>query len=178
MTRRHVDRLIQAWPLAENLRPIGLKKLTESQVRELVPVQERHGMDAAVLVYRTVDQNEATQTTAAVLKGAAAALPRGDFDPAAAVEHIRAYLAGLGVDQGEPEPAEPSAALAAEAAKIRSIIRRVTQSSTLREAARKDPESARRVIAELRELLDEAERDALQGATTLPAQASEEAVKA
>lgn len=171
--RRYADRLIQAWPVAEILSPIGLKKLTEGQVRELVPVNERHGMDAAVLVYRTVIEDEATPTTAAVLKGAVAALPPGKFDTATAVDHIRAYLAGLGDD--EAEPVEPVAALSVEADRIRGIIRRVTRRNVLRDVARQNPDAARRVVAELRELLDQVERDALapsDGEAAVPAQAA------
>ncbi|MFI6977405.1 hypothetical protein ACIBSV_02325 [Embleya sp. NPDC050154] len=100
MQRRYADRLIQAWPIAEALSPIGLKAVNEAQVRELVPLAGRYGNEAAVTVYRTVAEAEAVPLTAAVLRGAVAAVGEA-FSPAAAVEQVRGYLASLGI---EPEP--------------------------------------------------------------------------
>ncbi|MGW1989299.1 hypothetical protein [Embleya sp. NPDC001921] len=100
MQRRYADRLIQAWPIAEALSPIGLKAVNEAQVRELVPLAGRYGNEAAVTVYRTVAEAEAVPLTAAVLRGAVAAVGEA-FSPAAAVEQVRDYLASLGI---EPEP--------------------------------------------------------------------------
>ncbi|MGC0419807.1 hypothetical protein [Embleya sp. AB8] len=102
MQRRYADRLIQAWPIAEALSPIGLKAVNEAQVRELVPLAGRYGNDAAVTVYRTVAEAEAVPMTAAVLRGAVAAI--GDaFSPAAAVEQVRQYLDSLGIEPDEVE---------------------------------------------------------------------------
>ncbi|MET7304302.1 hypothetical protein [Embleya sp. NPDC005575] len=99
MQRRYADRLIQAWPIAEALSPIGLKAVNEAQVRELVPLAGRYGNEAAVTVYRTVAEAESVPLTAAVLRGAVAAVGEA-FSPAAAVEQVRTYLDSLGI---EPE---------------------------------------------------------------------------
>ncbi|OPC78945.1 hypothetical protein B4N89_33050 [Embleya scabrispora] len=102
MQRRYADRLIQAWPIAEALSPIGLKAVNEAQVRELVPLAGRYGNEAAVTVYRTVAEAEFVPLTASVLRGAVAAI--GDaFSPAAAVEQVRRYLDSLGIEPAEPE---------------------------------------------------------------------------
>ncbi|MGV9779480.1 hypothetical protein, partial [Streptosporangium sp. NPDC003464] len=52
MSRTQADRLIRAWPLAERLAPIGVKIINESQVRELIPLANRHGEEAATTVYQ------------------------------------------------------------------------------------------------------------------------------
>lgn len=57
ISRSPAYRLIDAWPLAERLSPIG-DKLNERQVRELLPLASRPGHDAAVTVYRTVAETE------------------------------------------------------------------------------------------------------------------------
>ncbi|WP_067801398.1 hypothetical protein [Actinomadura formosensis] len=62
--RRQADRLIAAWPIAEQLRPIGLASLNEGQVRELLPIADRHGPQAAVTVYRTGPADPAAAWTA------------------------------------------------------------------------------------------------------------------
>ena len=93
MSRSQAYRLVDAWPLAERLSPMG-DKLNERQIRELLPLASRHGQDAAVAVYRTVAETEGIQVTAALLHGAVSILPAGHFDPAEAIGQIRAYLTG------------------------------------------------------------------------------------
>ena len=93
MSRPQAYRLIEAWPLAERLSPMG-DKLNERQVRELLPLASRHGQDAAATVYRTVAETDGVQVTAALLHGTVGILPADHFDPAEAVGQIRAYLAG------------------------------------------------------------------------------------
>jgi hypothetical protein len=66
MSRSQAYRLVDAWPLAERLSPMG-DKLNERQIRELLPLASRHGQDAAVTVYRTVAETEGIQVTAALL---------------------------------------------------------------------------------------------------------------
>jgi hypothetical protein len=68
MSRSPAYRLIDAWPLAERLSPMG-DKLNERQVRELLPLAGRHGHDAAVTVYRTVAETDGIQVTATLLHG-------------------------------------------------------------------------------------------------------------
>ena len=54
ISRAQAYRLIDAWPLAEHLSPMG--DINERQTRELLPVATRHGQDAAVTVYRAVGE--------------------------------------------------------------------------------------------------------------------------
>jgi hypothetical protein len=154
MQRAQAYRLIQAWPLAERLSPMG-DKLSERQVRELLPVAIRHGQDAAVTVYQTVSETDGVRVTAAVLDGAVKALPPV-WDREQAVEQIRAYLAGI---PNQPAAgADPSTSWETEAARLRLTMRRLVTHPSWLTAVREHPEQARAVIAELRDLLDEAEK--------------------
>lgn len=159
ITRRQADRLIAAWPLAERLRPIGLSTLNEGQVRELLPLADRHGQDAAAMVYQTVAEADGVKVTAVVLKGAAAAVARADrFDPVVAARQIRAYLAG----NLETEPEDPVQAFTAEAERLRATLSRTIKRPTFLSYARTHPEQARAVVAELRALLDDIETAAAE----------------
>jgi hypothetical protein len=154
MSRRQADRLISAWPLAERLRPIGLTTLNEGQIRELLPLADRHGQDAAVLVYQTVAETDGVKATAAVLKSAAAVVADARrFDPVAAAAQIRAYLAG----EMEAEPADPGQAFVAAAERVRSTLSRTFKRRAFLSYARTHPEQAQAVVAELRALLDDIE---------------------
>jgi hypothetical protein len=156
MSRAQAYRLIEAWPLAERLSPIG-DKINESQVRELLPLASRHGQDAAVTVYRTIAEAGGGQVTAALLHGAVSILPDDHFDPAEAAEQIRAYLAGTYTTV--PPPARsPVEAFTSDAARMLQVLRRVTARGTLTAAVRDDPEAVKRVIADMRKVLDEMER--------------------
>ena len=93
VSRSQAYRLIDAWPLAERLSPMG-DTLNERQIRELLPLAGRHGQDAAVTVYRAVAETDGVQVTAAVLHDAVSILPAGRFDADEAAAQIRAYLAG------------------------------------------------------------------------------------
>jgi hypothetical protein len=156
MTRTQADRLIRAWPLAESLTPIGAKIINEAQIRELLPVADQHGQDAAVTVYQTVAETDGVKVTAAVLKEVVAMLPADRFDPADAVAQIRAYLTG---QVGRPEPSLSARAglWATEASRVRNVLRRVHRDA-IRAAAAEHPDDARRLATELRELADEVER--------------------
>jgi hypothetical protein len=158
MQRAHANRLIRAWPLAEALAPIGAKALNEGQIRELLPLVTEHGEEAAATVYRTIAETDGVRVTAAVLRGVVGVLPSDHFDQAEAIRQIHAYLAG----ELKPteEPTDPAGVWRAEADRLRATVRRVVTRPAWRTAAREHPEQARAVIAELRELLDEAEREA------------------
>ncbi|WP_131784463.1 hypothetical protein [Protofrankia symbiont of Coriaria ruscifolia] len=157
MQRAHAYRLIQAWPLAERLSPMG-DKLNERQVRGLLPVASRHGQDAAVDVYQVVAETEGVRVTAGVLDDVIRILPAGEWDRDQAVRQIRAYLAGQ-VQQPAADAA-PVTTWEAEAARLRDTVRRIVTRPAWRTAAREHPDQARAVIAELRELLDEVEKSA------------------
>lgn len=157
-------RLIQAWPLAEILSPIGDKIINEGQVRELLPLAGRHGKDAAVTVYQTVAEADGVRVTAAVLKGAVEVLPKEHFDSAQAVEQIRAYLAQYLDDSEEAggEGPAPGEVFAHEAQRLQRAWRRVLKRNVFRQAAHQDPEEIRKFFSEFRSLIDEAEQEALQ----------------
>lgn len=91
MSRAQAYRLIEAWPLAERLglSPIGDKRLTESQVRALLPVAKKHGEDAAFEVYQAVAEADGVRVTAQLLADAAAAVPA---DGAGTAEAVRTWL--------------------------------------------------------------------------------------
>jgi hypothetical protein len=149
MSRASAYRLIDAWPLAEALSPIGDTKLNEGQIRELLPVADRHGQDAAITVYRTIAETDGVRVTAAIIKGAVrVVLPGNRFDPARAAEQIRAYLAG------EVTPALPVVSAGEQVERVRAQIRRI-KVDVIRAAGH---EVATELAAELRQLADEMEQ--------------------
>lgn len=115
MNRQYADKLIRAWPIAEalykkqsspDLNPIGVKKLNQAQVWELVPVAESWDVDSATFVYDTVVEIDGQAVTANVLKGAVKVLPKGkDFDREAAAERILEYVSSLSAPPAEKTPA-------------------------------------------------------------------------
>jgi hypothetical protein len=128
-------------------------------VRELLPLSDRHGPDAAVAIYQTVAETDGVKLTAAVLKGAAAVVANVDqFDPVEAARQIRAYLAG----ELNSEPQDPARAFTAEAERLRSTLSRMVKRPTFLSYARTHPDKARAVVAELRGLLDDIENAATQ----------------
>jgi hypothetical protein len=156
MSRAHAYRLIQAWPTAEALSPIGDTSLNEGQVRELLPVSKRHGRAAAVTVYRTVAEIDGVKVTAAVLKEAVSALPAGRWDDDLAVRLIKGRLAETTQTAEEKLETDPAAALTAEVGRIRSALSR----DRFRAAYRAVPLDQRRaVVAELRAMADELDKD-------------------
>ena len=160
MSRPQAYRLIDAWPLAERLSPIG-DKINESQVRELLPLAARHGADAAETVFRAVAETNGAHVTAAVLHGAVSILPEDHFDPGEAVRQIRAYLAGEIPGPATRPTLNPADAFTAEAARLLRGLHRVADRDRLKAAAHENPDAVRQVIADMRALLDEIEQGAL-----------------
>jgi hypothetical protein len=157
MSRAQAYRLIEAWPLAEQigLSPVGDTTLSESHVRALLPVARRHGEETAAEVYRAVIEADGVRVTAQLLAEVADALPDdGAFDPAEAAGQIRAFLAGRDGQENQSEAGKttPSAVdeLAAEVARVRAILQRLEQRGTVRRAAAEDAEAARRLLEPLR----------------------------
>lgn len=72
MERAHAYRLIDAWPVAAALSPMG--DTNERQVRELLPVAKRHGVAAAVELYTGL-REQGVKVTAARLRDAVRVLP-------------------------------------------------------------------------------------------------------
>lgn len=162
MRRSYADKLIRAWPLAEVLSPIGLKKLNEGQVRELLPLARDHGEEAAVVVYEAVFQATAEvdgiQVTAEVLKGAVAALPASRFDKDETVSQIREYVARLASGAADSDDdLSDEERWKSGAARERDDFRK-SLSRRIRTGA--NPSAIHGFIAELRAILDEAERRA------------------
>lgn len=164
MSTSQAYRLMQGWRLAEHmlqrLSQIGDKiNFNNAQVQELLPIADRHGKDAALSVYQTVTEvagANGAKVTAAVLKGAVKVLPDGDFDPDKAAEQIRAYLAGQTMPPTSPEPS-PAELWTAESTRVRGALRRIRR-GVARAAAAENPEEAREIIAELRDLADEIDK--------------------
>jgi hypothetical protein len=144
-------RLIEAWPLAERLSPIG-ERLTESHVRELLPLAGRHGQDAAATVYQTVQEADGVRVTAAILHEVVAILPPDYFDPAETVRQILAYLAG---DRTPPTPtaADPVTAFA----RVDRAISKL-ENDVIEAVRAEDPELVSRMAARMRAVLDQLER--------------------
>jgi hypothetical protein len=156
MSRAQAYRLIDAWPLAERLSPMG-DRLNERQVRELLPVASDHGHDAAAVVYQAIADARDGQVTAALLHNAVAVLPPGRFDPEEAVAQIRAYLAGAAEAAGPP-PADPVSVFTAHATRMLQALHRAADRGILQAAAGQDPDTVRKVIADMRAVLDEIEQ--------------------
>lgn len=154
MSRAQAYRLISAWPLAERLSPIG-DKLNEGQVRELLPVADRHGPDAAAVVYQTVADSE--QVTAARLREVVAILPRDYFDTDEAVRQIKDYLNG---DWAAPLPsaADPVRVFSQADRTISKLEQQVAAADVLEAARAADPELVSRTAARMRALADQIER--------------------
>lgn len=156
MSRAQAYRLIDAWPLAERLSPIG-DTITESQVRELLPLAGQHGQDAAAIVYQTVAETDGVRVTAAVLRDVVDILPADYFDPAETVSQIHAYLVdGVAV---RPLPtADPVQAFTSETARFLKGLQRVANGDVIKAARSADPELVRRTVAGIRAVLDEIEQ--------------------
>jgi hypothetical protein len=149
MTRQQASRLILAWPLAEQLSPMG-DKINERQVRELLPLAERHGQDAAVTVYQAVAETDGVQVTAAILKGAISVLPTDRWSTAEAVAQIRAYLTGQYT--APAAGADDVAVFAAESTRLHTIAARVARHAS------DHPDQVREFADELRRLADQMEK--------------------
>lgn len=148
MSRQQAYRLIQAWPVAEAVSPIG-DTVNEGQVRELVPIATRHGRDAAVTVYRAVAEIEGVNVTAAILKRAVAALPPNHWDPELATRLIREHLTE---DKPTPAPVDPATGLATELGRVMAAFR----NTRFLDAYRAGPAEQRHAVVEsLRALADE-----------------------
>jgi hypothetical protein len=157
MGKSQAYRLIEAWPLAELLSPIG-ERLTESHVRELLPFAGRHGQGAAATVYQAVAEADGIRVTAAVLHDVVGILPADYFDPAEAVSQIRAYLAG---DHLLPQPptADPVRAFTSESGRFVRNLHRFATSEAIKAVRAADPGAVRQAVADIRAALDEIERE-------------------
>jgi hypothetical protein len=157
MSRAQAYRLIEAWPLAERLSPMG-DKLNERQVRELLPLADRHGPDAAATVYQAVAEADGIRVTASVLHDVVGILPADYFDPAEAASQIRAYLAGDHAP-AQPPPADPVQVFTNESGKFVRSLHRFATSEAIRAAQAANPDAVRQAVADIRAALDEIEHE-------------------
>jgi hypothetical protein len=155
MGKSQAYRLVEAWPLAERLSPIG-ERLTESHVRELLPFAGRHGQDAAATVYQAVAEADGIRVTASVLHDVVGILPADYFDPAETASQIRAYLAG---DHATPPTADPVQAFTSESGRFARNLHRFATSEAIKAARAANPDAVRRAVADIRAALDEIERE-------------------
>ncbi|MET8571826.1 hypothetical protein [Streptomyces sp. NPDC004783] len=176
MNRQNADKLIRTWPIAEALyerqqrgmTQIGVKKLNQAQVWELVPVSESWDVDAATFVYdtvaETVVQVEGKDVTAQVLQGAVKAavkaVPKGeDFNREAVAEQIVAYVTGLG-QRSKPAPIpEPQAPLSVEV--IAARAEKAVQPTWVRRLAAQDRQHAAVYLDHVQQQVDRLRQELL-----------------
>lgn len=147
MGKSQAYRLMESWRLAEQVSLIGDTNL--GQVQELVPLAKRHGLDAAVAVYRTVAETPGVKVTAKKLAGAVAVLPEDRWDEGEAVQRIRAFLAGELEPAAVPEP-DPEERVQ----RVRARLRKLVDPNLVRAAG---PAAVKEVIDELRRLAEQLE---------------------
>lgn len=99
MKKSHAYRLIEAWPVAAAVSPIG--EIPEGQIRELLPAVKRHGLQTAKEVYSEL-REQGGRITAARIREAVRALPPRLAAPEQARDVIRAATA-----QGQRTPPPP-----------------------------------------------------------------------
>ncbi|MGW8702307.1 hypothetical protein ACWGOK_36200 [Streptomyces eurythermus] len=177
MNRQNADKLIRTWPIAEALyskqqrgtTQIGVKKLNQSQVWELLPVAEPWGVDAATFVYDTVAETvvrvEGKDVTAQVLQGAVKAavkaVPKGgEFNQDAAAEKIIAYVTGLGEKTSTSSSrTETSAPPSAEVIVARA--QKAVSATWVRQLAAKDRSSAAAYLDHVQQHVEQLRRELL-----------------
>jgi hypothetical protein len=101
MRRAHAYRLIEAWPLAAALSPMG--DTNERQVRELLPAAKAHGIETATAVYAEF-KALGTKVTAQKLRQAVKALPAKSVAPEVARSVVREVAATGRIPAPGPAP--------------------------------------------------------------------------
>lgn len=89
--RAHAYRLIEEWPVAVAVSPIG--DINEAQARELLPVFKDHGREATVTLYREARELAGGKVTAASLAQARQVLPPRLAGPEQAADVLRVAAA-------------------------------------------------------------------------------------
>jgi hypothetical protein len=143
--------LIGAYPVAEQLATAtgtDLRHVAEGQLRALMPVVKRHGVDDAVMVFTTVREVATTvdgaTVTAKIISKVAGQLPGGQLNRADVAERAKMVLTAAGSD---PLPLSPWPTARDNALKA---LRKVA-------GANADPDEVRAAIGEYRQVLDEIE---------------------
>lgn len=104
MKRTHAYRLIEAWPVAAAVSPMG--DTNERQVRELMPAAKRHGVQVATAVFKEL-REQGGRLTAARIREAVRALPARVPDPDMARYVIRQAVREGRIPPPGARPAEP-----------------------------------------------------------------------
>lgn len=89
--RAHAYRMIEEWPVAVAVSPIG--DINEAQARELLPVFKDHGREAAAVLYRETRELTGGKVTAAALAEARSVLPARLAAPEQAADVLRVAAA-------------------------------------------------------------------------------------
>jgi hypothetical protein len=141
MRRAHAYRLIDAWPVAAAVSPIG--DINEAQARELLPVFKEHGQETTVVLFREAHDLGGGRLTAAALREVREILP----PPQALTgpEQVRDVLR-VAASEGRVPRLVPSVSLPAqasaepEAAEKESEVQRGANAVAVLEAARAQQE--------------------------------------
>ncbi|WP_043478238.1 hypothetical protein [Kitasatospora sp. MBT66] len=157
---QYAGKLIRAWRVAEkvfeslgpksnDLETIVSKRLGYGQAWELVALSEEHGVDAAALLYVALIQAKGMALTAAMVAGAAKALPPEAVGKKKATEEAAvSYLASL---EGTKQLTAKKAATDPFA-----TLRRATKkldTGTVQAALERDPAGTRAMVLEVIEAL-------------------------
>lgn len=157
ITRQYANQLIRSWRIAQKLFEIvggksndleGIlsRKLGFGQAWELVALAEEHSVDAAALLYLALIQVKGLGTTAALVKGAADALPAAAAGKKKATEEaVLAYLASIDGKPQLPAARDPYKAL--------TRATKTLDAGTVQAAMERDPEGTRAMVRELIETL-------------------------
>ncbi|MGW4126114.1 hypothetical protein [Nocardia sp. NPDC004711] len=147
---RLISSAVVAEPIA--LSPMG-DKINERQVRELMPLADRHGDQAATELYLTLAQEAAAngtgpKVTAALVQKAVAAtvaaLPAGtEWNRDTAVEVVRTVLGLAGEPADKEDEEEPRSWFATEGNRVATLADKVEK------RAQKHPDEARAFAAAL-----------------------------
>jgi hypothetical protein len=157
ITPQYAGRLIRSWRITEklfeyrgqksnDLETIVSKKLGFGQAWELVALAEQHSVDAAAILYTALIQAKGMAVTAAMVAGAAKALPpQAAGKKKATEEAVLAYLTGLEGTRNIPAQPDPFTALRRAAKGL--------DTGTIQAAMERNPDGTRAMVRELIEAL-------------------------
>jgi hypothetical protein len=145
---RRINQLMQVAPLGLHiLRRLGKNfsrlRLNESHAHHLLPLAERAGPDAAVVVYEALLRAD-QRITGRLIRAVLARLPADRWDPDEAASIIKAFLAeDVRVLPADRSQAAVGVPIETEIGRIQQTERRATR------LARQQPDWARRIATEL-----------------------------
>lgn len=170
-------RLIEQWPLAERMSPIGDSGPLESHVRAVLPAAKAHGAEAALAVYeeaRAVLPKVTAAGIRAAVQSLPARLPEGADRVAAVREHTRRALApppaartddAADADRGTPEQAAQVVRAEQGLATLRAAYRSL-RGTVLADAVAADPVRGAELAVEAERIADDLGRLAVRARRT------------